>query len=105
MAPSKNCHPELAINTTSFNGELVTGMPFPYKATKDLPEAVRNALPDHAQEIFLKAANAAWEKYRDPKDRRDPKESRDEVAYKIAWAAVERGYEKDPVTKTWRKRP
>ena len=79
-------------------------LPFPYKATKDLPESVRHALPDHAQEIFLKAANAAWEKYKDPKDRRDPKESREEVAYKIAWAAVERVYMKDLKTNQWKKK-
>jgi len=79
-------------------------MPFPYNATKDLPEAVRNVLPDHAQEIFMKAANAAWEKYKDPKERRDPKESREEVAYKIAWAAVERVYSKDPKTGKWARK-
>jgi cation transport regulator len=79
-------------------------MPFPYRSTGELPEAVRNALPEHAQEIFMKAGNAAWEKYRDPKERRDPKESREEVAYKIAWAAVEQVYEKDPVSGTWKKK-
>lgn len=79
-------------------------MPFPYKSVKDLPEPVQRVLPAHAQDIFLKAANAAWEKYRDPKERRDPKESREEVAYKIAWAAVERAYEKDRETGTWKKK-
>ena len=77
-------------------------MPFPYRSTGELPEAVRHALPEHALEIFMKAANAAWEKYRDPKERRDPKESREEVAYKIAWAAVERTYTKDPKTGQWK---
>jgi cation transport regulator len=79
-------------------------VPFPYKSTSELPEAVRHVLPGHAQEIFLKAANAAWEKYRDPKDRRDPKESREEVAYKIAWAAVERVYMKDLKTSQWKEK-
>ena len=79
-------------------------MPPPYKTTKDLPEPVQKALPAHAQEIFLKAINAAWERYKDPKERRDPKETQEEVAFKVAWAAVEQVYEKDPKTNQWKKK-
>ncbi len=79
-------------------------MPPPYETTKDLPEPVQKALPAHAQEIFRKALNAAWEQYKKPEERRDPKESREEVAFKVAWAAVEQVYEKDPRTGLWKKK-
>jgi len=42
--------------------------------------------------------------YRDPKDRRDPGESREEVAYRIAWAAIERVFEKDTKKGRWGKK-
>lgn len=33
----------------------------PYKTTKDLPGAVRGALPDHAQRIFMHAFNSVYD--------------------------------------------
>jgi cation transport regulator len=74
----------------------------PYKSTGELPEAVQHALPARAQEIFLKAFNNAWEEYKEPKNRRDPKETREAVAFKVAWRAVEQVYVKDPKTGQWR---
>ena len=65
----------------------------PYKTLSDLPDSVRDHLPKHAQEIYLAAFNNAWEQYFDPKDRRG-KASREEVAHKVAWAAVKQQYEK-----------
>lgn len=65
----------------------------PYKSLSDLPGSIREHLPKHAQEIFLKAFNNAWEEYADPRNRRG-KDSREEVAHKVAWAAVKRVYEK-----------
>jgi cation transport regulator len=64
----------------------------PYTDLSSLPESVRNNLPRHAQEIYLAAFNNAWEEYRDPTDRRG-KASREEVAHKVAWAAVKQQYE------------
>lgn len=64
----------------------------PYTDLSSLPESVRNNLPRHAQEIYLAAFNNAWEEYRDPEDRRG-KASREEVAHKVAWAAVKQQYE------------
>jgi len=58
-------------------------MPPPDETIKDLPEPVQKVLPVHAQEIFQNAVNAAWEQYKDPRD------SLEEVAFKVAWAAVE----------------
>jgi cation transport regulator len=74
----------------------------PYKDLTDLPEAVRNNLPKHAQEIYRAAYNSAWDEYKDPDDRRDDA-SREEVAHRVAWAAVGRKYEKDSSGR-WRER-
>ncbi|MBW2636982.1 MAG: ChaB family protein, partial [Deltaproteobacteria bacterium] len=60
----------------------------PYKSISDLPEPVRKALPKHAQEIYLKAFNAAYETT--CKNRKD----RDACAAKIAWAAVKKVYKR-----------
>ncbi|MFZ2171316.1 MAG: putative cation transport regulator ChaB [Methylococcaceae bacterium] len=65
----------------------------PYKNISDLPKSVRDHLPKHAQEIFKEAFNSAWNEYIDPDKRRDH-DSREEVAYKIAWAAVKHQYMK-----------
>lgn len=65
----------------------------PYSKLSDLPDNVRDALPEHAQEIYLAAFNNAWEEYRDPDQRRGD-ESRETVAHKVAWSAVKQQYEK-----------
>lgn len=65
----------------------------PYRNISELPENVRSSLPKHALEIYLAAFNNAWDQYRKPGDRRGDS-SRDEVARKVAWAAVKQKYEK-----------
>jgi cation transport regulator len=55
---------------------------------------VRNNLPKHAQEIFKEAFNSAWDKYKQPKDRKGDA-SREETSFKVAWAAVKQTYHKD----------
>lgn len=65
----------------------------PYRALTDLPEAVQNVLPKHAQEIYRAAFNNAWDEYRNPTDRRRD-DSRETVAHKVAWAAVKQKFEK-----------
>lgn len=64
-----------------------------YKKISDLPESVREHLPKHAQEIYMKAFNNAWEEYADRDKRRDDS-SREEVAHRVAWSAVKEKYEK-----------
>ena len=66
----------------------------PYKSITSLPDSVQHSLPKHAQEIYLAAFNNAWEEYKDPEDRRSKSASREEVAHKVAWAAVKQSYEK-----------
>ena len=58
-------------------------------AVDDLPASIRRSLPLHAQEIFRAAFNAAWESY----GRKDPGH-REEIAHRVAWAAVKRRYRK-----------
>ncbi|MBN2094613.1 MAG: ChaB family protein [Candidatus Aenigmarchaeota archaeon] len=74
----------------------------PHKSLTDLPPSVRRVLPKHAQEIYLKAFNSAWETYRDPRRIRN-KESREEVASKVAWSAVKEKFVKDDLG-TWVER-
>ena len=65
----------------------------PYDRNSDLPDSVKSNLPQHAQDIYRSAFNAAWDEYADPKERRGDA-SREETAHKVAWAAVKKEYEK-----------
>lgn len=56
----------------------------PYNNNKDLPSSVIDHLPEHAQTIFRKAFNSAYEQYQD-----------EAIAFKIAWSAVKKVYEKN----------
>jgi len=67
----------------------------PYNSIADLPHNVSSVLPPHAHEIFLKAFNNAWEEYQNPEQRKTDS-SREEVAFKVAWAAVKKKYLKSP---------
>ena len=78
-------------------------MPEKDKSTTALPERVKEHLPPHAQEIYLRAHNSAIEQYKDPAKRRG-NESLEEVAHKVAWAAVEKEYRKDNRTGEWVKK-
>lgn len=74
----------------------------PYKDTTKLPRAIRTRLPAHAQRIYMKAFNNAWEHYAVARKRRG-KDTREETAHKVAWAAVEKSYEKHADGKWYRK--
>lgn len=56
----------------------------PYTSNEDLPESVRKHLPEHAQSIYRKVFNNAHKQYGD-----------DARAARMAWAVVERMYEKN----------
>ncbi|MGM0767256.1 MAG: ChaB family protein [Pseudomonadota bacterium] len=66
----------------------------PYDKKSELPDNVRENLPSHAQEIYLKAFNSAWEEYSRPEDRRGD-DGREETAHKVAWSAVKKEYHKE----------
>lgn len=65
----------------------------PYRSKRELPENVRNVLPDHAQDIYKEAFNSAWDEYQDPSKRRGSADH-EEVAHRVAWSAVKQKYEK-----------
>ncbi|RZF24539.1 cation transporter [Paraburkholderia sp. UYCP14C] len=54
----------------------------------DLPASVRHHLPQRAQEMYRAAFNAAYKGY--AADARH-----EEIAHRVAWAAVKRCYVKD----------
>jgi len=56
----------------------------PYKTNTELPDRVKDHLPQHAQDIFREAFNHALDEY-------DNDEAR---ASRVAWSAVETRYEK-----------
>jgi cation transport regulator len=56
----------------------------PYKKKADLPDSVRDHLPDHAQAIYKEAFNSAWDEYQHDESR----------AHRVAWAAVKDKYHK-----------
>ncbi len=66
----------------------------PYDKITDLPSAVRDNLPKHAQEIYKEAFNSAWDQYADPEERKGDA-SREEVAHRVAWSAVKNVYGKN----------
>lgn len=75
----------------------------PYNKVSELPERVKDNLPEHAQEIYMKAFNNAYDQYADPDDRRGDA-SREETAHKVAWAAVKNDYEKDDDNGRWKRK-
>lgn len=66
----------------------------PYKNSSELPDSVKNVLPEYARDIYKEAFNSAYEQYKDPDERRDNAD-REEVAHRVAWSAVKKaGYAK-----------
>ena len=58
----------------------------PYRTNADLPPAARR-LPAHGQDIYREAFNSAFRQYAG-----DPR--REEIAHRVAWAAVKHVYRK-----------
>jgi cation transport regulator len=75
----------------------------PYTSVSELPESVREHLPDHAQEIYKEAFNNAFDQYDEPEERRGGA-NREETAHKVAWAAVKRKYRKDQKSGMWKSK-
>lgn len=65
----------------------------PYQSKSELPDNVKDNLPSHAQDIYRKAFNSAYDEYKQAEDRRGDA-SREETAHKVAWSAVKNEYEK-----------
>jgi cation transport regulator len=61
----------------------------PYASNDQLPSSVRSHLPPHAQDIYREAFNHAWTSYAHSG-------RQEQIAHRVAWAAVKRRYHKDP---------
>jgi cation transport regulator len=57
----------------------------PYSSNEDLPTSVKNVLPSHAQDIYRKSFNSAFDQY----------DGSEETAHKVAWSAVKNSYKKN----------
>ncbi len=66
----------------------------PYNNNNELPDSVKNNLPDGAQTIYREAYNSAESQYQDP-DKRRGEESAEEASHKVAWNAVKSRYHKE----------
>lgn len=73
----------------------------PYHSRVNLPKTLRGKLPPHAQEIYQKAYDSAFHEYRSGSSRTGA--SREEVAHRVAWAAVKQKYRKGEDEKWHRK--
>ncbi len=62
----------------------------PYKEITDLPESVREHLPEHAQQVYKSAFNSAEKQY-----------GEESTAHRVAWSAVESKYKKDEDSGKW----
>lgn len=61
----------------------------PYASIEDLPPSVASHLPVHAREIYRAAFNNAWDEYA------NRGALREEVAHRVAWAAVKHQFHKE----------
>ena len=66
----------------------------PYKKNSDLPDQVKDNLPQHAQDIYREAFNSAWDEYDEPEKRRGDS-GHEETAHQVAWSAVKKKYGKN----------
>jgi cation transport regulator len=65
------------------------GLLTPYNSIDDLPLPISEHLPGHARKVYRAAFNNAWDEY----VARGVK--REEIAHRVAWAAVKRRYRKE----------
>ncbi|UTF59936.1 ChaB family protein [Gilvimarinus sp. DA14] len=66
-----------------------------YQNTAELPDSVKNSLPQDGLNIYLQAFNSAWDTFADP-EKRIGNDDRETVAHKVAWSVVEKSYTETP---------
>lgn len=66
-------------------------MAYKYRFIAELPKDVREKLPIHAQEIYKKAYNYAWDRFSSP-GTQQTLSLRQDIAHKVAWTAVKNTY-------------
>lgn len=72
-----------------------------YNAVTDLPKAIREELPDHAQEIYRAAYNLTVEEHLASNPNHDEQELQT-IANQAAWQRVQMEYHRDDTGK-WRR--
>ena len=72
-----------------------------YESKRDLPETLRDVLPEEAQDIYLEAYKKAWEDYR---EEQAGDLSRGSVAHQQGWAAVKREFVQSEKTGEWHRK-
>lgn len=70
-----------------------------YENIQDLPNTIRDVLPEDAQEIYREVYNEAWEEHAEEAE--PGEQGRDSVAHRKAWAAMSQKYVKDEETGRW----
>ena len=73
-----------------------------YTSREELPDDIRQTLPQEAQNLYMKAYNAAYKANEDA--HRPPHISLHQFANEHAWKAIEREWEKDTEDNVWKKR-
>lgn len=66
-----------------------------YTQISDLPQSIREELPESAQELYRVAYNRALEKYQAKDDKSTDDASLTEAAHNLAWRKVQEEYQKD----------
>jgi cation transport regulator len=72
-----------------------------YESIQDLPETLRDILPDRAQEIYLEAFQEAWDDY---EDWQGGEMDRHSVAHERAMVEVKKEYVEDEETGVWHRK-
>lgn len=68
-----------------------------YESIDELPDVVRDVLPEEAQELYLEGYNTSWEMY----DEEQSEMSQEAVANRDGWATVKREFTKHDETGKW----
>ena len=68
-----------------------------YESISDLPSTITDILPDEALELYLKGYKSGWDMY--DEERRNL--SRNSVAHRQGWQAVQEEYDQDPDSGDW----
>jgi cation transport regulator len=72
-----------------------------YKSIEELPDTVRDILPEEAQELYLKGYNQGWEAY-DEETSSDL--SHESVAHRQGWIFVQKEFVQDEGTGEWHRK-
>jgi cation transport regulator len=69
-----------------------------YESKEELPDTIRDVLPEQAQELYVEAYNEAWEAY---DERWSSELGREGVANREAWASVKQEFVQNEETRQW----